>query len=86
MPSRVNILSALLIFAVLAVGIAGLSGCGNSPPEIRELPQDLPGIKDCQLYKVYIDGRHLYIMRCPNSTASVQWHSGRSSAYSVTQN
>lgn len=65
-----------------------LAGCGSevNPVSIEAAStlKNVPGLQDCQAFKGMIDGRVVTIIRCPNSTTSSAFTSGKSTIGTVT--
>ncbi len=72
----------LLMVIALAFILVGCDSSGERTNNY-ELPQ---GLSDCHIFRVSPDGigKTLYVVRCPNSTTSTTYNSGKSDTSSVT--
>lgn len=62
-----------------------LTACENGSKNI-DFSQSLPdGFKDCKVVYVYNkDGEGVYLARCPNSTTTVKYNSGKTTRRVIT--
>lgn len=78
-------LATLAIIFLVPIFIAA---CGSevNPVSIEAAStlKNVPGLRDCQAYKGMIDNRLVTIIRCPNSSTSVAYPSGKTTINSIT--
>ena len=63
----------------LALAALLLVGCNDAE---QIYPQVKPhGLEDCKFYDMTVGGRSLYVVRCPNSTTTTSYMSGKVRRY-----
>lgn len=70
---------------VVAIALLTLVGCHpagyvETTGEFTVVPEAL---KDCGFYEIWSEGSYLRIVRCPNSTTSTTYSSGKSTVTTV---
>lgn len=69
----------VMIFSMLLL----LQGCGSSAEQYS--PAVLPDeLKDCKFYHIQHKGNFMKVVRCPNSSTSVSYKSGKTNQYLTT--
>ncbi len=63
---------------LILLTIFTLAGCESRTTEVHSfiLPE---GLKDCKIYDMNNGLRRIIVVRCPNSSTSTQYHSGKTS-------
>lgn len=75
-------------FLMIAVLAMTLTGCDFSSKELTSNYSLPNGLEDCHLYRVTPDsmGKTLYVVRCPKSSTSTTYSSGKNDSTSVSYN
>lgn len=69
---------------IVILGVIMLTGCEPSYKDYTESFTNLPeGLKDCKFYGVSNTDSSLDIVRCPNSTVSTTYKSGKTTVTTV---
>lgn len=61
-----------VIFCAVAILLAGCNSAEQVYPKVKPT-----GLKDCEFYSMYISGDHMSVVRCPNSSTTTTYRSGK---------
>jgi len=79
-------MNRIFIVAMLALMVTGCVDNDAKPvsKDADDTLKRVPGLQDCKAYKGIIDGRLVTIIRCPNSTVTAAFSSGKSTDQTIT--